>query len=167
MPNTPHISQYPPRETFHVEIAIFTCGKVKNVLLEICFYICKIGRSSFRVMHSTLFDGDGGKVKVEKGVGLQCCHGFSWAPLACLQRPAFQVCWASGQDMGSSGRRERPAELCPPGHTSKPAFSATHLLSLPPSKLYTVLLRTPRMYIFYLLLSSNTRSLCVASLSSF
>ena len=166
MPNTPHISQYPPRETFHVEIAIFTCGKVKNVLLEICFYICKIGRSSFRVMHSTLFDGDGGKVKVEKGVGLQCCHGFSWAPLACLQRPAFQVCWASGQDMGSSGRRERPAELCPPGHTSKPAFSATHLLSLPPSKLYTVLLRTPRMYIFYLL-SSNTRSLCVASLSSF
>ena len=166
MPNTPHISQYPPRETFHVEIAIFTCGKIKNFVLEICFYICKIGRSSFRVMHSTLFDGDGGKVKVEKGVGLQCCHGFSWAPLACLQRPAFQVCWASGQDMGSSGRREREASRALPTWTHKQACLFCHSPAVPPSKLYTVLLRTPRMYIFYLLLSS-TRSLCVASLSSF
>ena len=143
VPNTPHISQYPPRETFHVEIVIFTCGKVKNVVLEICFYICKIGRSSFRVEHSTLFAPTPmvsvmvvrrAKLKLRRGLGCSVATGSAGrhqlAFSAQHSKSAGQVAriWAA-----QAGERERPAELCPPGHTSKPAFSATHLLSLPPS----------------------------------
>ena len=61
--------------------------------------------------------------------------------------------------------REREASRALPTWTHKQACLFCHSPAVPPSKLYTVLLRTPRMYIFYLL-SSSTRSLCVASLSS-
>ena len=46
------------------------------------------------------------KLRLILGFGLQCCHGFSWAP-AC---PAFQVCWSLARIWAAAGRGERPAE---------------------------------------------------------
>ena len=146
MPNTPHISRYPARETFHVKIAILTCGKVRHILQEICFYdfarlagapllsstapFLHLVSPSLLVMMVRRV-----KLKLRRGLGCSVATGSAGrhsCPPACLQRPAFQVCWASGQDMGS---REREASTALPTWTHKLlAFSNTHLLlSLPPS----------------------------------
>ena len=100
------------------------------------------------------------KLKLRRGLGCSVATGSAGrhsCPPACLQRPAFQVCWASGQDMGSR-ERERPAQLCPPGHTSCLPFLT--LTCCCPSLQAVHCIVAYAAYIFYQL----TFSLCGLSL---
>ena len=86
-------------------------------------------------------------------------------PPACLRCPAFQLCWATGQDRaGEGGGRGQQQQQLSPGQWTQRVFCHS-----PASAAAAHCIATYAAYILYILYissSSGTRSLCVASFSS-